>query len=78
MKINNFILFISISAICFSVLNMIDLHFTLQYFEAEINPIVLNNPAMFYVVKFISSFCLSVIGLFLFVKELLKRFVTNI
>lgn len=78
MKINKFVLFVSICAISYSVLNMIDLYFTLQYFQWEINPIVLENPSQFYIIKFLSSFMCSTIGLFLFSNELLKRFVTKI
>ena len=48
--------FFCISGIVFAGLNILDLILTLCFFEWEINPLVLNNSAMFVMVKYISTF----------------------
>lgn len=44
-----------IGGIVFAGLNLLDLHYTLQHFEYEINPLVISNPALFYVLKLFTS-----------------------
>lgn len=53
---------IAISCITFAGINLLDLVLTLCFFEGEINPLVLANPSLFYVIKLISSFFLLTIG----------------
>jgi len=52
---------IAIGGLAFAFINLIDLYFTLNFFEYEINPLVINNPAFFYVFKLITSFLLITI-----------------
>lgn len=68
MKQNKFLLAVGAAALSFSVLNMLDLFFTLLYFQAEINPLVLANPSRFYVIKFISSFIAATYGIYILKK----------
>ena len=62
---NEFNRFTSILCMVFSVFNMLDLHYTLQYIEYEINPLVLYNFPLFYMTKFIVSTILMTIGIFM-------------
>lgn len=52
---------ISIAGLSFAGINLIDLILTLQYYEYELNPLVQNSVATFYIVKLIVIFTLTTI-----------------
>jgi len=56
--------FIAIAGINYAFINLIDLYFTLNFFEYEINPLVINNPAFFYIFKLFTSFILLTICIY--------------
>ena len=52
MKFNKIV---SIGGIVFSGLSILDLILTTIYFEYEINPLVVNNYPLFYIIKMLST-----------------------
>lgn len=64
-----------IGMIVFAGINVLDLILTLAFFESEINPLVINNPAIFYMVKLFTTWLLLTIciGKLVEVKENEKR-----
>jgi hypothetical protein len=67
MKHNKIMLFVALLCIVFAVLNMLDLHYTLAYIEYEINPLVLSNFPVFYMMKYIVSCMLATTGIYVLV-----------
>ena len=59
---NKIIGFIAKLCIVFGFFNILDLYFTLNHIEWEVNPLVLNNFGLFYMIKFITSILLITIG----------------
>lgn len=55
---------ISTASIVAGFLNLLDLILTLFFYDYEINPLVMANPELFYIVKMSSSFILLTFGFY--------------
>jgi len=55
---------ISTASIVAGFLNLLDLILTLFFYDYEINPLVISNPELFYIVKMSSSFILLTFGFY--------------
>lgn len=69
---NKRLVFIYVIGLVFSVINVVDLAFTLTYPSAEINPLVIATFDYYYVIKMGITFVLAVISLNGLINEVIQ------